>query len=277
LLGVRDRRRDEEAVRLQGIQMNDKVTTARQPALTNFLRPMFSRLPFLRPKIPKAATLNRSLYKSVWNSVSGTEQDAKMAVSGFVEEERYRETGVGTVAMLKQFVGIAPDDVVLEIGAGVGRVGAILAPICKEWIGVDVSENMLGHIERRLAGLANVRTVATNGFDLSGISSESVNVVYSTVVFMHLDEWDRYGYIKEGFRILKPGGRMLVDNVDLTSDPGWEFFEAHCAVPPHERPAQISKTSTPQELETYFRRSGFEAIEQHRGNLWLITFGRKPV
>jgi ubiquinone/menaquinone biosynthesis C-methylase UbiE len=93
---------------------------------------------------------------------------------------------------------------VLEIGAGVGRVGMVLAPICKGWIGVDMSENMLRHIERRLAGLTNVRTVATNGFDLSGIASESVDVVYSTVVFMHLDEWDRYGYIKEGcFRILK--------------------------------------------------------------------------
>ena len=248
----------------QGIQMNE------------VFRSILSRFTFLQPETRKPATLNRSQYKSVWNSVSGTEQDAKMAVSGFVDEERYRETGQGTVAMLRQFVGIASDDVVLEIGAGVGRVGVLLAPICKEWIGVDVSENMLRHIERRLAGLMNVRTVATNGFDLSGIASESVNVVYSTVVFMHLDEWDRYGYIKEGLRILKPGGRMLVDNVDLTSDPGWEFFEAHCAVPPHERPAQISKTSTPQELETYFRRSGFEAIQQHRGNLWLITFGRKP-
>lgn len=128
-----------------------------------------------------------------------------------------------------------------------------------------------------MAGWTNVRTVATNGFDLSGIATESVNVVYSTVVFMHLDEWDRYSYIKEGIRVLRPGGRMLVDNVDLTSDDGWKFFEDHCAVPPHERPAQISKTSTPQELETYFRRSGFGAIEQHKAGLWIITCGRKPV
>jgi SAM-dependent methyltransferase len=272
---ARDGGRDEEAVRFQGFQMNDKSSSARRPIYSEFFRLVLSRFPFLHAKKP--VTLNRSHYKSIWNSVSGSEQDAKLAVSGFVEEERYRESGEGTVAMLKQFTGITPDDVVLEIGAGVGRVGVVLAPICKEWIGVDVSENMLGHIERRLAGMANVRTVATNGFDLSGIPSESVNVVYSTVVFMHLDEWDRYGYIKEGFRVLKPGGRMLVDNVDLTSDLGWEFFEQHCAMPPHERPAQISKTSTPQELEAYFRRSGFEAIEQHRGGLWIITCGRKPV
>jgi cyclopropane fatty-acyl-phospholipid synthase-like methyltransferase len=243
--------------------------------MNGVFRSILSWFSFLQPETRKPAIPNRSQYKSVWNSVSGTEQDAKMAVSGFVDEERYRESGEGTVAMLRQFVGITPDDVVLEIGAGVGRVGVLLAPICKEWIGVDVSENMLRHIERRLAGLTNVRTVATNGFDLSGIASESVDVVYSTVVFMHLDEWDRYNYLKEGFRVLKPGGRMLVDNVDLTSDDGWKFFEEHCAVPPHERPAQISKTSTPQELEAYFRRSGFEEIKQHRAGLWIITYGGK--
>ncbi|MBG0810181.1 class I SAM-dependent methyltransferase [Methylosinus sp. H3A] len=220
--------------------------------------------------------LNRSQYKTIWNSVSVSEDNAKMAVSGYIDEDLYRQMGEGTRDMLQNYVGIGPNDVVLEIGAGVGRVGAALAPICKEWIGADVAENMLGHIRQRLAAFDNVRTVATSGFDLSAVPDASVDVVYSTVVFMHLEEWDRYSYIKEGFRILRPGGRMLVDNVDITSDLGWKFFEEHCAVPPFERPAQISKTSTPQELETYFQRAGYEAIEQVRAGLWIVTYGRKP-
>lgn len=220
--------------------------------------------------------LNRSQYKAIWNSVSVSEDDAKMAVSGYIDEDLYRQMGEGTRDMLQTYVGIGPDDVVLEIGAGVGRVGAALAPICKEWIGVDVAENMLAHIRQRLASFDNVRTIASSGFDLSAVPDASVDVVYSTVVFMHLEEWDRYSYIKEGFRVLRPGGRMLVDNVDITSELGWKFFEEHCAVPPLERPAQISKTSTPQELETYFSRAGYEAIEQTRAGLWIITYGRKP-
>jgi ubiquinone/menaquinone biosynthesis C-methylase UbiE len=220
---------------------------------------------------------NRNMYKSVWNSVSAQEDDAKMAVSGYIDEETYRLTGEGTRNMLRQFVGINADDVVLEIGAGVGRVGAFLAPICKEWIGTDVSENMLAHARRRLAEFNNVRTIPINGFDLSNIASASVNVVYCTVVFMHLEEWERYSYVREGFRVLKPGGRLLVDNIDLTSDEGWELFLGHCAIAPSERPPQISKTSTPQELETYFMRAGYENIEQTKAGLWLFTYGRKPV
>lgn len=182
-----------------------------------------------------------------------------------------------TLETLLRHVGLGKDDVVLEIGAGVGRVGAAVAPLCREWIGVDVSENMVGHMQRRLAGLGNVRTMATNGFDLAGVPSESVDVVYCTVVFQHLDEWERYGYIAEGFRVLKPGGRMLVDNVNLVSDQGWQFFRQHCAISPRKRPPHLSRTSTPQELETYFQRAGYCDIRQAQIAHLVIVDGRKPV
>jgi ubiquinone/menaquinone biosynthesis C-methylase UbiE len=225
---------------------------------------------------PAKKILTRNQYKEVWNSVSQSEDDAKLAVSGYTDENIYRQMAEATVGLLRQCVDIRKDDVFLEIGAGVGRVGSALAPLCREWIGTDVSENMVGHIRHRLAEHANVRAVTTNGFDLAAIPSESVDVVYCTVVFMHLEEWERYGYIVEGFRVLKPGGRMLVDNVNLISDPGWKFFEEHCAIPSKERPPQMSKTSTPQELETYFRRAGFCDIRQEQLDLWIVTHGRKP-
>jgi SAM-dependent methyltransferase len=223
-----------------------------------------------------APKFSRNEYNAQWNSVSRSEDGAKISVSGYIDEAIYEATAQGTLSVLQQFVGVRPDDVILEIGAGVGRVGAVLAPLCREWIGTDVSENMIGHIKRRLARFANVRAIATSGFDLREIPSESIDLVYCTVVFMHLEEWDRYNYVAEAFRVLKPGGRMLVDNVNLLSDEGWKFFEEHRALPPGERPSQISKTSTPQELETYFRRAGFSDILQQNADLWIFTYGIKP-
>ncbi len=219
---------------------------------------------------------NRNQYKSVWNSVSGTEEEAKGAVSGHTDEELYRTTGGNGRDILLRTVGITKDDIVLEIGAGVGRLGATVAPICREWIGLDVSDNMVRHMARRLQHLKNVRTVVGNGYDLSNIPSESVTVVYCMVVFMHLQEWDRYNYIKEGFRILKPGGRMLVDNVNLLSETGWKFFEDHAKIPPQDRPPNISVTSTPQELRAYFQRAGFEKVEHHEEDEIVRAWGRKP-
>jgi len=224
----------------------------------------------------KATKLPRSQYKEVWNSASGTEDEAKIAVAGYAEEETLRQSAEQTRDLLIDCVGLSRNDVVLEIGAGVGRVGAVLAPLCRQWIGADVSENMVAHIGRRLASFDNVRAIALNGYDLSPIPSESVDLVYCTVVFMHLYEWDRYAYVREGFRVLRPGGRMLVDNVNLLCDEGWNFFIEHTRIPPLERPPHISMTSTPQELETYFHRAGFERVRQKLNGLWVVTYGNKP-
>lgn len=219
---------------------------------------------------------SRAGYRGSWEAMSKTEAQAKLAISGSTEESSYRETGRQTAEQIQESVGIRADDVVLEIGAGVGRVGAVVAPLCREWIGADVSENMLRHLRRRLKGLGNVRTVALSGYDLAPILSESIDLVYATVVFMHLDEWERYGYVAEGMRVLRPGGRMYVDNFNLLSDEGWAVFERHRQISPLNRPPHISRASTPQELETYFRRAGFENIRQKQDGLWIATFGHKP-
>jgi ubiquinone/menaquinone biosynthesis C-methylase UbiE len=216
---------------------------------------------FLKRGAP-ASPLPRSAYKSVWNSLGDTESRAKMHVVGSEREEDFDNTGAETRDILVSTVGIRPDDTVLEIGCGVGRVGKVLAPICREWIGCDVSGNMIAHARRRLQSLPNVKLVEISGYDLAPIPDASVDVVYCTIVFMHLDEWDRYNYVLEARRILRPGGRVFIDNFSICSDEGWAVFETHRTLfPPDRRPSHISKSSTPQELETYLRRAGFVDVQ----------------
>jgi predicted SAM-dependent methyltransferase len=136
---------------------------------------------------------------------------------------------------------------------------------------------MCAHTAERLSHLPNVETVPISGWDLSVIPSASVDVVYSTVVFMHIEEWERYSYVSEGLRVLRPGGRMFADALDLTSDAGWDLF---CQVAqsshPMDRQPQVSKSSTPEEMQVYFERAGFEDIKQLRVALWVMTWGNKP-
>jgi SAM-dependent methyltransferase len=219
----------------------------------------------------------RSDYKSVWNDLSGTVDDAKMVVIGNVDENAFLNTAKETLGFLENTVGVMPSDVILEIGCGVGRVGASLAPRCSKWIGCDVSSNMIKYSKNRLQAHQNVSFIEISGFSLDGVEDATVDMVYCTVVFMHLDEWDRYNYIVEAKRVLRSGGRLYVDNFNLCSDGGWGVFETHrTQIPPRSRPAHISKSSTPQELETYLTRAGFKSVGLRERPGWIAAFGTKP-
>ena len=80
--------------------------------------------------------------------------------------------------------------------------------------------------------------------------------------------------------MLRPGGRCYVDSVDLTSARGWAMFEELAARHhPLERPPNISKMSTVDELETYLTRAGFEDVqtEPHADDLFVRVCGRAPL
>lgn len=220
----------------------------------------------------------RADYKTVWQSVSGEPELAKLAVMGFTEEDRYEAAAHQTIERLERTVGLRPDDIVLEIGAGVGRVGQFLAPRCRAWIATDVSANMLRHARNRCQRHANAEFVEINGWDLAPIESGVVDLVYCTVVFMHLDEWERYSYVREAMRVLRPGGRLYVDNINLQSEPGWEIFLEVLDLQPLERPPNVSKMSTAEELLAYLERAGFVdiGVEAPVDQWWVAVYGRSP-
>jgi ubiquinone/menaquinone biosynthesis C-methylase UbiE len=220
----------------------------------------------------------RAAYGQVWNSpdVSGSLTSARTSVAGTADLQEYERSGDATAGDIVEYAQVTPTDTVLEIGCGTGRIGVKLAPRCGHWIGTDVSTNMLGHAREALGDRQNVSFVHLNGVDLAGIDTESVNVAYCSGVFMHLDEWDRYRYVTEARRVLKPGGRVYFDNFNLRSDEGWRLFEDLYLMEPAARPPNISRSSTPEELQTYAERAGFEDIRVLTRGLWATVIARKP-
>jgi SAM-dependent methyltransferase len=218
----------------------------------------------------------RAAYGAVWDAVATTLSDAQFSVAGTTDPAALADSGRSTADDVARETGIRGTDTVLEIGCGVARVGASLAPRCARWIGADVSGEMLRHARAALAGHANVSLIQLNGVDLAGVDDASVDVAYCTGVFMHLDEWERYRYLAEAFRVLRPGGRVYVDNINLLSPEGWTIFTQTMRMDPLARPVNVSKTSTPEELSWFATQAGFVDVRTRGGSLWITAIARKP-
>src|SRR5262249_26297151 len=160
----------------------------------------------------------------VWDTLAATPHEAKVAACGHGSESAIRDSAVATVADIVEFASVRQGDDVLEIGCGVGRIGLALAPRCRSWTGADISCNMLAEAATRLRGVSNVGLVKLQKTGLHEFQDGSFDVVYSTNAFDHLDQMDRWLYIKDAFRVLRAEGRLYVDNTNIQSEQGWAAF-----------------------------------------------------
>lgn len=123
------------------------------------------------------------------------------------------------LGILRRF-GFSPESLgdsrVVEIGCGIGRQTHALAELASSVVACDISEEMLRQAKEHLAGIDNVEFFKSSGSDLAPVESNSVDLVYSFVVFQHItDKGLTRSYFAEASRVLKLGARFLFQVKDL--------------------------------------------------------------
>ena len=97
----------------------------------------------------------------------------------------------------------------LDFGCGAGRLSHGLAAAgFGEVLGCDISPTMLDKA-REIVPDPACRFVRVTGTDLSAVETDSVDLVYSCRVLQHMPPALAHGYVREFWRVARPGGVVV--------------------------------------------------------------------
>lgn len=115
---------------------------------------------------------------------------------------------------------LEPECCTLDLGCGIGRVAAALAPRCRSVLGVDLSPGMIA-VARQRHATSNVRFVLTDGHDLSALPDAGLDLVLAVDSFPYLVQAGgeiAERHVADAARLLRPRGALAILNVSYRSD-----------------------------------------------------------
>ncbi len=137
---------------------------------------------------------------------------------------------------------------VLEIGVGTGRLAVRVAPFCRRFVGVDISEKTIEKAKENLKSNGNADLICEDFLNYE--FREKYDVVYSSLTFMHIEEKQKA--IDKVFSLLNNNG-LFVLSIDKNQS---------CEID-----AGFSKISVfpdkPEEIELYIEKAGFVLVEKY--------------
>jgi len=169
---------------------------------------------------------------------------------------------VAPVAPLLELAKLQSHELVLDVGGGTGRVSAAMARSCREVVVLDACAAML----KRVPSLTNLKTVQGWAQDMP-FGDETFDVAVCVEALHHIKDVEAAA--AEMHRVLRPGGRVLVQDFDIR---GWRgqvvaAFE-HLFV-------DDSRFLAPEALEAIFTHAGFRGSLQRRSWLEYAYLGVK--
>jgi SAM-dependent methyltransferase len=125
---------------------------------------------------------------------------------------------------------LGADRKTLEIGCGIGRMQAALAPRVAEAHGIDISPGMIEAARKRCADLPNVHLSLGSGRDLAGFADDSLDLVYAVDSFPYIFQAGpalAEAHFHEAARVLRPGGDFVIFNYSYRDDLEGDKRDVH--------------------------------------------------
>lgn len=143
--------------------------------------------------------------------VFNNETGSSLSLAQFVEQgNKEVDVYMRRFKLLEQ----AGDATLLEIGSGIGRMTAAFTKNFASVVATDVDAAFLERCRETVAEFGDVmhlRTAHIADGRTIPVSDQSVDVVFSYITLQHCKNDDAIALTKEAMRIVKPGGRIVLN------------------------------------------------------------------
>jgi ubiquinone/menaquinone biosynthesis C-methylase UbiE len=148
-------------------------------------------------------------------------EEASVAAHSLGDPKLLKKATREVVEVFQEWGVLGPDRRTLEIGCGIGRFQAALAPLVAEAHGIDISPQMIEAARRRCADLPNVFLTVSSGRDLAGFADASFDLVFVVDAFPYIHHAgpelvETHG--REAARVLRDGGELAILNYSYRDD-----------------------------------------------------------
>lgn len=137
---------------------------------------------------------------------------------------------------------------VLEIGVGSGRLAVRVAPFCRSFTGIDLSEKTIELAEKNLSGFCNVMLICADY--CTYVFDRHYDVIYSSLTFMHIE--DKAHAVRRAAALLAEGGRFVL-SLDKSRECVIDTGESTLAVYPDDA----------DEIASYIDNAGLVMLERY--------------
>jgi ubiquinone/menaquinone biosynthesis C-methylase UbiE len=159
---------------------------------------------------------------------------------------------------------LKPGDVVADLGAGTGvfslPIAGKVGPTGKVYA-VDIDQALINHIGRKVEQqkIANVRPILGKPAD-PALPAADVDIAFMHDVLHHIE--DRFGYLKQAARYMKPSARFA-------------FVEFDSLKGPHRDNAKLHLSR--EQLQKWMEAIGFTLTNEYplADEKWYVVYSRK--
>jgi len=161
-----------------------------------------------------------------------------------------------------QRLQLSSDQSVLEFGVGTGRLAVKVAPHCKSFCGIDLSEKTVERAKENLCAYPNVSLIC--GDFITYPFRETFDVIYSSLTFMHIE--DKAAAIEKVAALLRENGRFVL-SIDKNQS---EYLDFGC------RKIRIYPDN-PREIKRLLLKAKLRLEECFETDFAFITVSTKSV